>query len=96
MGSIIGLGANLALEDARALVKQLITSNTVDQALLQFEQIQIDRANRFMEMECKQKKFLLHGNREDYSKFWSFLKKTNSMEFHKDLIDAMLDRSNAD
>ena len=66
MGSIMGLGVNLALEDAEVLVNSLYTEKNIAAALSKFESRQIPRTNAFAAVEKEQKEFLLKASEADY------------------------------
>jgi len=89
MGSIMGFGANLALEDAKTLVDCLVSNRPLKKALEYFEQQRISRIQAFIEMERRKKNFLLYATNEEYAEFQNILQNMNPKEFVQPLFNIM-------
>lgn len=89
MGSIMGFGANLALEDAKTLVDCLSSNHPLGKALEDFEQKRISCIQAFIEMESRKKNFLLHATNEEYAEFQNILQNMTPKEFVQPLFNIM-------
>ncbi len=85
MGSIMGLNANMALEDAHDLVHHISTNANTTTALEHFSRASLPRIKRALNLENEKKTFFLDATINDYINFTKFA----STSSHKDFFNSL-------
>src|SRR5205814_4741545 len=86
MGSIMGLNANLALEDARSLSLHLHNEKNIELALTKYSLEQIQKIIPIIALEENRKKFFVNMTNEIYTEFENFIKSASAVDFFKPLL----------
>lgn len=88
-GSIMGLNANLALEDADSLTSYLQNEKNIDVALIKFSITQMKRIIPIITLERERKEFFLSMTKKSFSEFEYFVKNASDAELFKPLFTAL-------
>jgi 2-polyprenyl-6-methoxyphenol hydroxylase-like FAD-dependent oxidoreductase len=86
MGTVMGLGTGLALEDAQVLLSSLTKHSNLFTALAEYEAKQIPRTIAFKQLEQEITDFILYANDAQYSHFIAEFKQKTPLEANGNLI----------
>lgn len=89
MGSIMGFGANIALEDVKVLVESLNDEKNIIAALDQYSTKQLNRARPMINLELEKKHFLLQASDSQYTDFKQYVKKASHKNFFGAIYQAL-------
>jgi FAD-dependent urate hydroxylase len=89
IGSLMGLGTNIALEDAKVLADQLSVAPAISQALEQYSRRQIPRTAPMVALETDKKSFLLEATDKTFDEFKRNAKSSSHDDFFNSLISAI-------
>lgn len=94
IGSIMGLGTNIGLEDVDTLLKQLISRKDISSALEHYSRIRISRVKPMIALETDKKEFLMKATAETFSEFKKSAQSTAHDEFFEPVVSALCSPKN--